>query len=132
MIAKGIADMKAEGDRVSLTMSDANADLPFLMVDYHLNFRPGGGGNNAPSGNGTCACKVVEPEAGSLAQCESEAAAAPEADEKPGHDGSPIVLQVAPGAVSGAVEARSCFRPAPMRRHSVADQAGAHTNGRFM
>jgi peptide/nickel transport system substrate-binding protein len=42
-IVKGIKDMKAEGDMVTLTLNAANADLPFLMADYHLVIQPGGG-----------------------------------------------------------------------------------------
>jgi peptide/nickel transport system substrate-binding protein len=63
-IVKGIADMKAEGDMVTLTLNAANADLPFLMADYHLLIQKGGGGANPTSGIGSGAYKIVEHEAG--------------------------------------------------------------------
>ena len=63
-IVKGIADMKVEGDMVTLTLDAANADLPFLMADYHLLIQPGGGGDNPTSGNGSGGYKIVEHEAG--------------------------------------------------------------------
>ena len=63
-IVKGIADMKAEGDMVTLTLNSANADLPFLMADYHLLIQKGGGGANPTSGVGSGAYKIVEHEAG--------------------------------------------------------------------
>jgi len=49
-VVKGIADMKAEGDMVTLTMNEANADLPYLMADYHLVIQPGGGVDNPAAG----------------------------------------------------------------------------------
>ena len=39
----GISDMKAEGDMVTLKLASGNADLPYLMADYHLMMQPGGG-----------------------------------------------------------------------------------------
>ena len=63
-IVKGIADMKAEGDMVTLTLASGNADLPFLMADYHLMIQPGGGVDAPAAGNGTGAYKVVSNEPG--------------------------------------------------------------------
>ena len=63
-IVKGIADMKAEGDMVTLTLSAANADLPFLMADYHLIIQPGGGVDNPAAGIGAGAYKVTDNEPG--------------------------------------------------------------------
>ncbi len=63
-IVKGIADMKAEGDMVTLTLASGNADLPFLMADYHLLIQPGGGVDNPAAGNGTGAYKIVSDEPG--------------------------------------------------------------------
>ena len=63
-IVKGITDMKAEGDMVTLTLAAGNADLPFLMADYHLIIQPGGGVDNPTSGIGSGAYKVVEHEPG--------------------------------------------------------------------
>jgi peptide/nickel transport system substrate-binding protein len=63
-IVKGISDMKAEGDMVTLTLASANADLPFLMADYHLIIQKAGGSANPTSGMGTGAYKVSEFEPG--------------------------------------------------------------------
>lgn len=63
-IVKGISDMKAEGDMVTLTLASANADLPFLMADYHLIVQKAGGSANPTSGMGTGAYKVTEFEPG--------------------------------------------------------------------
>ena len=63
-IVKGIADMKADGDMVTLTLNEANADLPFLMADYHLMIQPGGGMDNPAAGIGAGTYKVTENEAG--------------------------------------------------------------------
>ena len=63
-IVKGITDMKAEGDMVTLTLASGNADLPFLMADYHLMIQPGGGMDNPAAGIGSGAYKVVSNEPG--------------------------------------------------------------------
>jgi peptide/nickel transport system substrate-binding protein len=46
----------------------------------------------------------------SIPQRDYDAAAAAEAYKKSGHDGSPLILQVAPGAFPGAVEAAQLFQ----------------------
>ncbi len=63
-IVQGIADMKAEGDMVTLTLSSANADLPYLMADYHLVIQPGGGIDDPTAGIGAGAYKIVVNEPG--------------------------------------------------------------------
>ncbi len=63
-IVKGIKEMKAEGDMVTLTLEAANADLPFLMADYHLMIQPGGGMDNAAAGIGSGPYKITENEPG--------------------------------------------------------------------
>ena len=63
-IVQGISEMSAEGDMVTLKMVSANADLPFLIADYHLNIQPGGGVDNPAAGIGTGAYKVVSNEPG--------------------------------------------------------------------
>lgn len=63
-IVKGITDMKAEGDMVKLTLAGANADLPYLMADYHLVIQPGGGMDNPAAGIGAGPYKVVTNEPG--------------------------------------------------------------------
>ena len=72
-IVKGIKDMKAEGDMVTLTLDAANADLPFLMADYHLVIQPGGGMDNPAAGIGAGAYKVVGNEPGVRAAFEKHA-----------------------------------------------------------
>ena len=63
-IVKGISDMKVDGDMVTLTLASANADLPFLMADYHLMIQKAGGVANPTSGIGAGAYKVSEYEPG--------------------------------------------------------------------
>ena len=63
-IVQGIADMKAEGDMVTLKLTSGNADLPFLMADYHLVIQPGGGIDNPTAGIGAGPYKVVVNEPG--------------------------------------------------------------------
>ena len=63
-IVQGISEMSFEGDMVTLKLAAGNADLPFLMADYHLVIQPGGGVANPADGNGTGAYKVVSNEPG--------------------------------------------------------------------
>lgn len=56
--------MKAEGDMVTLKLNAANADLPFLMADYHLIIQPGGGVDNPAAGIGAGPYSVVVNEPG--------------------------------------------------------------------
>ncbi len=63
-LVKGISDMKADGDMVTLTLAAANADLPFLMADYHLIIQPGGGVDKPDAGIGAGAYVVKEFEPG--------------------------------------------------------------------
>jgi peptide/nickel transport system substrate-binding protein len=63
-IVQGITDMKAEGDMVTLKLSAANADLPYLMADYHLMIQPGGGVDAPAAGIGAGPYKVVVNEPG--------------------------------------------------------------------
>lgn len=54
---------KADGDNVVFELEAPNADLPFLLSDYHLHIQPGGG-FDAPSaaiGTGPYVMEVVEP-----------------------------------------------------------------------
>jgi peptide/nickel transport system substrate-binding protein len=62
-VVKGISEMKAEGDMVTLKLAAANADLPYLMADYHLIIQPGGGVDNptAAIGAGPYKVNVNEP-----------------------------------------------------------------------
>ncbi len=63
-IVKGIKDMKVDGDTVTLTLSGPNADLPFLMADYHLIIQPGGGADKPTAGIGTGPYKISSFEPG--------------------------------------------------------------------
>ena len=63
-IMKGIANMSVDGDNFIVELTDANADLPFLMSDYHLVIQPNGGRDNPGAGIGTGPYRVVEVEPG--------------------------------------------------------------------
>ncbi len=63
-IVQGISEMIAEGDMVTLKLASGNADLPFLMGDYHLIIQPGGGVDNPAAGIGAGPYKVVDNEPG--------------------------------------------------------------------
>lgn len=63
-IVQGIAEMKAEGDMVTLKLNAANADLPYLMGDYHLIIQPGGGVDNPTAGIGAGPYQIVANEPG--------------------------------------------------------------------
>ena len=53
-IMKGIADISADGSHgVVITMKEGNADLPYLMSDYHLIIQPNGGNDGPDAGIGT-------------------------------------------------------------------------------
>jgi len=49
-IMKGIASMKVDGDNFVVELHTANADLPYLMSDYHLVIQPGGGMDDPMAG----------------------------------------------------------------------------------
>ncbi len=63
-IVQGISEMSASGDMVTLKLAAGNADLPFLMADYHLVIQPGGGVDNPAAGIGAGPYKVVAFEPG--------------------------------------------------------------------
>lgn len=52
-VMRGIESMKVEGDMFSVTLKTPNADLPYLMADYHLQIQPDGGFDNPGAGIGT-------------------------------------------------------------------------------
>jgi len=58
-IMGGIESVKADGDTVVFTLVDANADLPFLLDDYHLMIQPNGGKDDPAAGIGTGPYKVT-------------------------------------------------------------------------
>lgn len=63
-ILKGISSVKADGDTVVFTLNEANADMPFLMQDYHLMIQPNGGRDNPTAAIGTGPYKLASTEAG--------------------------------------------------------------------
>ena len=63
-VMKGIEEIKADGDSVTMTLSTANADLPFLLTDYHLVIQPNGGMDNPANGLGTGPYKLTEQDPG--------------------------------------------------------------------
>ncbi|MFN4155047.1 MAG: ABC transporter substrate-binding protein [Paracoccaceae bacterium] len=63
-IVQGISEMSAEGDTVTLKLVSGNADLPFLMADYHLVIQPDGGVDNPAEGVGAGPYKMVVHEPG--------------------------------------------------------------------
>ncbi|MEH7830058.1 ABC transporter substrate-binding protein [Gemmobacter denitrificans] len=63
-IMQGIKDIAVDGDNVVLTLHTGNADLPYLLADYHLVVQPKGGVDNPNAGIGTGPYKVVSAEPG--------------------------------------------------------------------
>jgi peptide/nickel transport system substrate-binding protein len=63
-IMQGISDIKVDGDNVVLTMASGNADLPYLLADYHLVVQPGGGVEDPNKGIGTGPYKIASAEPG--------------------------------------------------------------------
>ncbi len=62
-IMKGIADMKVDGDNFIVDLETPNADLPYLMADYHLMIQPNGGMDDpgAAIGTGAYTLEIDEP-----------------------------------------------------------------------
>ena len=62
-IMRGIKSMRADGMDFVIELETANADLPFLMTDYHLLIQPDGGKDNptATIGTGPYVLKSSEP-----------------------------------------------------------------------
>ena len=60
----GIESVKADGQNVVISLKDADADLPYLMADYHLMIQPNGGKDNPTEGIGTGPYKVAVNEPG--------------------------------------------------------------------
>ncbi|MFA9230626.1 MAG: ABC transporter substrate-binding protein [Microgenomates group bacterium] len=63
-IMSGISAMKLDGNNVVLTLSTGNADLPYLLSDYHLVVQPKGGVGAADAAIGTGPYKLTSAEAG--------------------------------------------------------------------
>jgi len=52
-IMRGIENMKVDGDNFIVELGVGNADLPYLLADYHLMIQPDGGMDNPGAGIGT-------------------------------------------------------------------------------
>ncbi|MEP2530184.1 ABC transporter substrate-binding protein [Shimia sp.] len=52
-LLRGISGMRAEGDNFILELEQANADLPYLLTDYHLLIQPNGGKDGVDAAIGT-------------------------------------------------------------------------------
>ena len=63
-IMKGISGMKVEGNAVVITLETGNADLPYLLSDYHLVIQPNGGFDDPNAAIGTGPYKVTSAEPG--------------------------------------------------------------------
>jgi len=61
---KGIESIKVDGKNVVLALREPNADLPFLLSDYHLVVQPNGGKDQADAGIGAGPYKVTVNEPG--------------------------------------------------------------------
>ncbi|MGB3501761.1 MAG: ABC transporter substrate-binding protein [Mesorhizobium sp.] len=59
-----IDTLKAEGDDFIVTLKQPNADLPYLMSDYHLIIQPNGGKDAPEAGVGTGPYKIASHEPG--------------------------------------------------------------------
>lgn len=63
-VLRGIDTIKADGDELVVTLKEANADLPYLLTDYHLIIQPNGGMDDPEAGIGTGPYRIVSHEPG--------------------------------------------------------------------
>lgn len=63
-VMRGIEEIKADGNEVIITLKEANADLPYLLTDYHLIMQPGGGMDDPAAGISAGPYKVAVDEPG--------------------------------------------------------------------
>lgn len=63
-VMQGVSDIKADGGNVVFTLATGNADLPYLLSDYHLVVQPKGGVDDPNSAIGTGPYKLVSAEPG--------------------------------------------------------------------
>lgn len=52
-LLRGIANMRTDGDNFIVELTTPNADLPYLLSDYHLVIQPGGGKDDPAAAIGT-------------------------------------------------------------------------------
>ncbi len=63
-IVKGIESMSVSGNTLTLNLDTPNADLPYLMADYHLAIQPNGGMDDPTAGIGTGPYQIESNEPG--------------------------------------------------------------------
>lgn len=63
-IVKGIESMSVNGNTLTLNLDTPNADLPYLMADYHLAIQPNGGMDDPTAGIGTGPYQIESNEPG--------------------------------------------------------------------
>lgn len=63
-IMRGIESMSADGDTFTVNLNGPNADLPYLLSDYHLIIQPDGGMESPDAGIGTGPYKITVNEPG--------------------------------------------------------------------
>jgi peptide/nickel transport system substrate-binding protein len=63
-IMQGITEVAADGQNVLIQLATGNADLPYLLADYHLVIQPKGGVADPNTAIGTGAYKLTSAEAG--------------------------------------------------------------------
>ncbi|MBI6629440.1 ABC transporter substrate-binding protein [Pontibaca salina] len=63
-LVQGIKTMRVENDEFIVELKEANADLPFVLADYHLVIQPNGGKDNPAEGVSAGPYKVIEEDAG--------------------------------------------------------------------
>ena len=61
---KGVTGIKASGKEVIIELSEANADLPYILTDYHLIIQPNGGKDDPTAGISAGPYKVTVNEPG--------------------------------------------------------------------
>ena len=63
-IMRSVKNVRAEGDSVIVELDGPNADLPYLMADYHLMIQPNGGNDDPTAAIGTGPYIIKEYEMG--------------------------------------------------------------------
>ena len=63
-LLRGLETIEASGDDVIVTLREGNADLPYIMSDYHLVIQPGGGVAAPDAGIGTGPYRIVQADHG--------------------------------------------------------------------
>ncbi|MDQ0419881.1 peptide ABC transporter substrate-binding protein [Rhizobium sp. CRIBSB] len=69
-VMKSIKEIKKDGEKLVLILTEGNADLPLLLTDYHLVIQPNGGNDDPSASIGTGPYKLVSFEPGVRATLE--------------------------------------------------------------